>query len=97
MSKKERNLRKTIFFAVLAVIIILLCGWVRSTERQEVTVVFTIEYHVIRGDTLWNIAKEYKPDEISFRAYIDNIYELNPGLTPMIYPGDALVIPIWEE
>lgn len=49
-----------------------------------------IEYRVGAGDTLWEVAKQYKPDGMTMDEYMGWIYEHNDG--GLIYPGDVVTI-----
>ena len=49
-----------------------------------------IEYRVKAGDTLWEAAKQYKPDGMSMDYYMGWVYEHNDG--GLIYPGDIVVM-----
>ena len=91
MTKKERNIRRSIFFTAAAVIVLLICG---SRAKPSCSVE---SYGIDYGDTLWNIAEEYKPDSMAYSEYIDTLYKLNDGLTAEIYPGQAILIPVYEE
>ena len=91
MTKKERNIRRGIFFTATAVIVLLICG---SRAKPA----YSVEsYGIDYGDTLWNIAEEYKPDSMAYSEYINTLYKLNDGLTANIYPGQAILIPVYEE
>ena len=91
MTRKERNIRRGIFFTAAAVIVMLICG--SRTKPAYSVESYGIDY----GDTLWKIADEYKPDSISYSKYINTLYKLNDGLTANIYPGQAILIPVYEE
>ena len=91
MTKKERNIRRGIFFTAAAVIVLLICGS-RTSPKYGVE-----SYGIDYGDTLWEIAEEYKPDSISYSEYINTLYKINDGLTAEIYPGQAILIPVYEE
>ena len=91
MTKKERNIRRGIFFTATAVIILLICG-------SRANPAYSIEsYGIEYGDTLWKIAEEYKPNSISYSEYIDNLYKLNEGLTSNIHAGQSIMIPVYKE
>ena len=91
MTKKERNIRRGIFFTAAAVIVLLICGS-RTSPKYSVK-----NYGIEYGDTLWKIAEEYKPDSMAYSKYIDTLYKLNEGLTAEIYPGQAIFIPIYNK
>lgn len=91
MTKKERNIRRAIFFGAILAIMLLICGSMRP--KQYVTV----NYYIEQGDTLWKIAGENKPEHMSYQDYIYTVFKLNDGLTADIYPGQAILVPVYEE
>ena len=91
MTKKERNIRRWIFFALIAVIVLLICGS-RTSKTYSVE-----SYGIDYGDTLWNIAEEYKPNSISYSEYINTLYKLNDGLKTNIHAGQTILIPVYKE
>ena len=44
------------------------------------------------GDTLWSIADEYKPDEVSTKAYIQSLKDINQIKSDMITSGNYLIV-----
>ena len=93
MSRKERNIRRTLFFFGLGIIVILLCGSLSARGQPK----DVREYQIGQGDTLWGIAEECKPNDVTYREYIDMLYKLNDGLSAEIYPGEVILVPVWEE
>ena len=91
MTKKERNIRRGIFFTAAAVIVLLICG--SRTKPAYSVESYGIDY----GDTLWKIAEEYKPNSISYSEYINTLYKLNEGLTTNIHAGQTILIPVYKE
>ena len=53
-------------------------------------------YNVAPGDTLWSIAGENRPPDMDIRAYVRLVERIN-GVDSRLWPGQALMIPIWEE
>lgn len=49
-----------------------------------------VEHKVTYGDTLWSIASEYKPEDMTMDTYMAWVYEHNDG--GMIYPGDTVIM-----
>ena len=53
-------------------------------------------YSVAPGDTLWRIAEENKPEGMDVRAYVRFIKRIN-GADCRLWPGQGLMLPVWEE
>lgn len=87
MSKKERNIRRGIFFFALGLIILLLLGSVSKPK----TAAKYISYEVKPGDTLWRISTEYKPKGMRYDEYIYLVQKYN-GIGADIYPGQVIKI-----
>lgn len=49
-----------------------------------------VDHKVTYGETLWTIAKDYKPENMSMGEYMGWVYEHNDG--GYIYPGDVVVM-----
>ena len=92
MNKRKQILRRCIFFLAVGIAVILLCGAFSARGQPQVQ-----EYDTVQGDTLWGIAKEHKPNSMSYRKYITYLYKLNDGLTAEIYPGERILVPVYEE
>lgn len=54
----------------------------------------TVTYYVEQGDTLWTICRQYSGDNHDVRRVIGMVEEIN-DCTAIIYPGDALEIPVF--
>ena len=91
MTRRERNIRRGIFFLVVIGLNLLLCG---SLQKPKYSVK---SYGIGCGDTLWSIAEEYKPNSVTYREYIDLMYKLNDGLTAEIFPGQDILIPVYWD
>ncbi len=48
---------------------------------------------VAPGDTLWDIASQYRPVGVDIRAFVDHIQSLNGLRSPLIQPGQVLKVP----
>lgn len=51
--------------------------------------------HISKGDTLWNIAKEYNTKKYDLRRVIHEIEITNNISNANIHPGDIIKIPIY--
>lgn len=54
------------------------------------------EVRVVSGDKLWNICREYCPDNIDIRSYISNTMMLNGMTNSDIYPGDVIKVRVYD-
>ncbi|HHW66864.1 MAG: hypothetical protein PWP07_1590 [Epulopiscium sp.] len=70
-----------------------------STEKEHIRKNPIQKYeqvHIQKGDTLWNIAQQYKPDHQSLNQYVSTIMEFNHMKSDKIYAGDKIVIPVYK-
>lgn len=80
-----------------AVIIIAGCTGMIRVFAGSVHDEIPMEQVVIsRGDTLWEIAVDYKPKDMDTRDYIRVIKKTNHLKTSEIEAGDVLSLPIYE-
>ncbi len=56
-----------------------------------------VEVTVKKGDTLWEIAKEYKEEGEDIRAFIYEIKKENNLQSVNIQPGETILIPVTIE
>ena len=58
----------------------------------------TIHSHTVQvGETLWDIAKKYSRPNADPRPVVYNIKVINKLNSSIIYPGQVLAVPIWED
>lgn len=97
MKQKKKNKRKEarekIVIIVAFIIGIIMCGmaidkWLTgdTTPMQEQT------YIVSKGETLWSIARRYKPEGMTYEQYIHELKEANKEDISKIYPGQTITI-----
>ncbi len=82
--------RLLLLVTVLAVGIFLVYNiYAKGTDSEDYMVV-TVE----KGETLWSIAQRYNVDDkMDPRSLISKIKKINNLDSPLIYPGDKLLIP----
>ena len=84
---KNLGLVKPFLSVCLLFLIILVCI---KLHCERYPMLSEVEHKVTCGDTLWGIAKEYKPDGMSMSVYMDWVYRRNGD--GVIYPGDVVVM-----
>jgi hypothetical protein len=89
------NIKK--LFKVLCCVLLLLVIIYRSVELYSANQknILYRTYTVSSGETLWSIARDQCPGEDP-RKVVDIIRDKN-GITPMIFPGQELMIPVVIE
>jgi hypothetical protein len=80
-----------VVIAILTVSLLLLLMVTVIKGICDVPEFVPIEHHVRHGETLWSIAKQYKPDDITMQEYMAWVYEQN-GHGGNIYPGDVVIM-----
>ena len=103
--RKERNLRKRRrqaakrnMFLLLATMFIITLGSVvfgstfSSAKNDEEVETFYTSIEIEKGESLWSIAKEYKPEDSSTQDYIYELMDLNNLTSDRIHEGQHLVV-----
>ena len=81
----------SILQVVIAICLIILTFVTVVGKATEPEPTFTaVEYQVKKGDTLWSIARQYKPEDMTMDAYMAWVYEHNES--GIIFPGDVIVM-----
>ena len=110
MSKKNKSKKRrahgrlgklvlclTIIAAATAIIIAVKSNKTTADESLGLTKYYT-SITVESGDTLWDIAKEYRKSETSdINSYIDEIKSINNLVTDEITAGQNLIIVYYAE
>ena len=84
---------KKLIAAILIVIVALLIWGAKSRPEP----LLWKEYTVDVGDTLWDIAEGITPEDIDYRTTIKYIEKENGIIDSMIFPGQELLVPVWEK
>lgn len=62
-----------------------------ATENANNKKIYT-SISIKSGDTLWDIANQYKPEEMSHKDYIKEIKEINSLSSDKIHSGNYLMV-----
>jgi len=97
MNKKYKiksKIRFTLFITIMLVIMISAIGTVIGTNTVDSLTKNTFtEIQVQSGDTLWDLANEFGPDDKDIRKVVYEICKLNNISADGIFPGQKLLIP----
>jgi LysM repeat protein len=64
-----------------------------SSLNKQALAVELIKVDVEKGDTLWSIANQYAPNNVSIQSYIHNLKKVNGLKESSIQEGQMLVLP----
>lgn len=94
VNKKRFCIFLTLSFIIIIAIITLLNPF--NKAHSKVFEESFTQVQISQGDTLWNIALEYMPENYDVRKMVYQIKHINGMDTSFIYPEDILKIPILE-
>ena len=103
--RRQKELRRKLFLAILSVCIILTCVLSysalisnASAECDDISYKYFTSIEVESGDTLWSIAKEYKDEKFydSTKDYVDEVVQMNHLSSTQITAGQFLIIPYYS-
>lgn len=81
-----------LFFSLVLTLIFTFSKAHSSSYSQEYK-----EYHVVTGDSLWDISLRNMPEDYDVRKMVYDIKKLNDMETSEIYHGDAIKVPIFND
>lgn len=92
--RKSRSIRKNTF--VLLTLALMLClGTLAMGGQREDTARTVYESVEIKpGDTLWDIAAEYKTESEKIEHMVEKIMECNGMKTANIRSGESIIVPV---
>ena len=77
-----------LFLPILILFLLTGCSKLISTEYMDV--------EVKSGDTLWNIAQDYMPDDMDTRKAVFKLCSLNDISADQLYAGMTIQVPIYH-
>ncbi len=98
--KKKYKIKSKIRFTLFMTIAILMFFSVAGTiiglnNAESLTKPTYSEIIVDSGDTLWNLAKEFGPDDKDVREVVYEICRINDISADSIQPGQTILIPVY--
>lgn len=92
-AKKKAARQRRIFLSVLVFAVIFTVILFHGSSAFGNESADTELYSVLPGDTLWSIAHEYKPANLTMDEYLYKLRKVNSLSTSEIYAGDLIIIP----
>ena len=80
------------FILCLGILVALCMPRPAYAQTEQVTVYETIISE--EGDTLWDLALRYVPQDQDIRSYIQEVQDLNRMSSDRIYEGQSIVMPM---
>jgi len=89
-----KDISYVILFGIIIVIILLTLNHVFAAEKHYQLEQITVH----QGDTLWTLANDYyKQLGMSKQEYIHHVQKVNQLDNHMVFPGQALMMPVPEQ
>ncbi len=88
------KVRGKVFFLLTFSLIICLGTITLGAQKGKEHVVYYENITIHSGDTLWEIAKKYKPEGEKIEHMICEIMEVNGMRSENIMSGDCLIVPV---
>jgi nucleoid-associated protein YgaU len=99
MRKKYRirsKFRFTLFLTIAILMVLSVTGTIFGANQAEsLTKPVYTEIVIQSGDTLWNLAEEFGPDNQDTRKVVHAICNLNHISADSIFPGQTILIPAY--
>ena len=89
-------MRKYVFIFITILTIFSITGMSFGNTNTSYNISHYKTIDITTGDTLWEIAKEYKVDDFSTTEYISIIKNFNNMKGDIIKTGQQIVIPIYK-
>lgn len=107
MTREERKIARSyerafnrvlMLFGAALIIAVILTAVVTSSIMSRPILVQTSEEIVFveEGDTLWNYAEEYCPNDMDIRKYIEIVRDYNDKDDATVYVGEVICLPIFS-
>ena len=91
--RKSRKIRKNVFLLLTLALILCLGTFAMGAQKGRETKTYYESVEIQRGDTIWDIAKEYKAEG----QKVDAICEVNGLKTANIRTGENIIVPVTRE
>lgn len=95
--RKSRKIRKNMFLLLTMALILCLGTFAMGAQSVKETKTYYESVQIHKGDTLWDIADEYKMEGEETEHMVDAIMELNGLKTANVRAGESIIVPVTTE
>lgn len=95
--RKSRKIRKNTFILLTMALILCLGTFAMGAQTEKSTKTYYESVEIHKGDTLWEIAEEYKAEGEKTEHMVDAILELNGMKSTNIQAGENIIVPVSAE
>lgn len=92
--RKSRKIRKNTFVLLTMALILCLGTFAMGGQKGVQTKTYYECVQVEKGDTIWEIAEEYKMDGEETEHMVDAILELNGMKNTNVRSGESIIVPV---
>ena len=92
--RKSRKIRKNTFVLLTMALILCLGTFAMGGEKGVQTKTYYECVQVQKGDTIWEIAEEYKMEGEDTEQMVDTIMELNGMKNTNVRSGESIIVPV---
>ena len=92
--RKSRKIRKNTFVLLTMALILCLGTLAMGGEKGVQTKTYYECVQVQKGDSIWEIAEEYKMDGTDTEQMVDEIMEVNGLKNTNVRAGESIIVPV---
>lgn len=92
--RKSRKIRKNTFVLLTMALILCLGTFAMGGEKGVQTKTYYECVQVQKGDSIWEIAEEYKMDGTDTEQMVDEILEVNGLKNTNVRAGESIIVPV---
>ena len=92
--RKSRKIRKNTFLLLTMALILCLGTLAMGGEKGVQTKTYYECVQVQKGDSIWEIAEEYKMDGMDTEQMVDDILAVNGMKNTNIKAGESIIVPV---
>lgn len=92
--RKSRKIRKNTFVLLTMVLILCLGTFAMAGQTGKETKTYYESVQIHSGDTLWEIAEEYKMEGEKTEQMVEKIMAFNGMKTTNVRSGESIIVPV---